>query len=235
MTFDEVMTSLKSLGSEQTKKTWLNHGASGEVWGVKIGDMKVIQKKIKRNHELALKLFQTGNVDAMYFAGLISEPLKMSKAELNDWAERAKWYMLSEYTVAWAASESNYGRELALEWITSAQENIASAGWSTYSCLLALKKDEDLDLKEITELLEHIRIDIQAQPNRVRYAMNGFVISVGAYVAALTEKAKAIAAEIGKVNVNQGNTACKVPDAKAYIEKMEAMGKIGQKRKTVFC
>lgn len=235
MTFDEVMTSLKSLGSEQTKKTWLNHGASGEVWGVKIGDMKVIQKKIKRNHELALKLFQTGNVDAMYFAGLISEPLKMSKAELNDWAERAKWYMLSEYTVAWAASESKYGRELALEWITSAQENIASAGWSTYSCLLALKKDEDLDLKEITELLEHIRIDIQAQPNRVRYAMNGFVISVGAYVVALTEKAKAIAAEIGKVNVNQGNTACKVPDAKAYIEKMEAMGKIGQKRKTVFC
>lgn len=235
MTFDEVMTSLKSLGSEQTKKTWLNHGASGEVWGVKIGDMKVIQKKIKRNHELALKLFQTGNVDAMYFAGLISEPLKMSKAELNDWAERAKWYMLSEYTVAWAASESNYGRELALDWITSTQENIASAGWSTYSCLLALKKDEDLDLKEITELLEHIRIDIQAQPNRVRYAMNGFVISVGAYVVALTEKAKAIAAEIGKVNVNQGNTACKVPDAKAYIEKMEAMGKIGQKRKTVFC
>lgn len=235
MTFDEVMTSLKSLGSEQTKKTWLNHGASGEVWGVKIGDMKVIQKKIKRNHELALKLFQTGNVDAMYFAGLISEPLKMSKAELNGWAERAKWYMLSEYTVAWAASESKYGRELALEWITSTQENIASAGWSTYSCLLALKKDEDLDLKEITELLEHIRIDIQAQPNRVRYAMNGFVISVGAYVVALTEKAKAIAAEIGKVNVNQGNTACKVPDAKAYIEKMEAMGKIGQKRKTVFC
>lgn len=235
MTFDEVMTSLKSLGSEQTKKTWLNHGATGEVWGVKIGDMKVIQKKIKRNHELALKLFQSGNVDAMYFGGLISEPLKMSKAELNDWAQRAKWYMLSEYTVAWAASESRYGRELALEWITSAQENIASAGWSTYSCLLALKKDEELDLAEIKELLESVRTRIQNQPNRVRYAMNGFVISVGSYVAALTQQAKAIAAEIGTVKVDQGGTACKVPDAKAYIEKMEAMGKIGQKRKTVFC
>lgn len=235
MTFEEVMTSLKSLGNEQTRKTWLNHGAKGEVWGVKIGDMKVIQKKIKRDHELALRLFATGNVDAMYFGGLISEPQKMSKAELNKWAKLAKWYMLSEYTVAWAASESHFGRELALEWIESSAEHIASAGWSTYSCLLALKKDDELDMDEIALLLERIRTTIQDQPNRVRYAMNGFVISVGGYVVPLTQQAKGIASEIGKVQVDLGGTACKVPDAKAYIEKMENMGKVGHKRKTVFC
>ena len=51
----------------------------GDFFGVKVGDMKVIQKKIKHDHNLALELFDTRNADAMYFAGLISEPQKMSK------------------------------------------------------------------------------------------------------------------------------------------------------------
>jgi len=56
--------------------------------------------------------------------------------------------MLSEYIVAGVAAESSYGLELAHEWIKSYKENIASAGWATYSRLLAIKKDEELDLQE---------------------------------------------------------------------------------------
>ena len=109
MTSKEVMSELKKLGTEQIRKIWVSHGVKGDLFGVKIGDMKVIQKKIKHDHALALELFDTKNADAMYFAGLISEPEKMSKAELQRWAETANWYMLSEYTVAWATSESRYG------------------------------------------------------------------------------------------------------------------------------
>ena len=72
-------------------------------------------------------------------------------------------------------------------------------------------------------------------PNRVRHTMNNFVIAVGSYVPAFTSKAKSIAKAIGEVKVNMGNTACKVPDALAYIKKVEDAGKLGQKKKTVFC
>lgn len=235
MTFAEVMTELEKLGTEQTRKTWTKHGAKGEFWGVKIGDMKVIQKKIKHNHELALALYNSGNSDAMYFAGLISEPKKMSKVQLQHWAKTATWYMLSEYTVAWTAAESNFGRELAMEWIDSEDELIASAGWSTYSNLLALKKDEELDGKEIKNLLQRIGKTIHTQSDRVKYTMNGFLISVGAYYLPLNEEAKKIAKAIGKVSVDMNGTACKVPEVIPYIEKIEAMGKAGKKKKTVFC
>ncbi len=235
MTSKEVMTELKKLGTAQTKKTWANHGATGEFFGVKVGDMKLIQKKIKHDNALALELFDTRNADAMYFAGLISEPQKMGKAELQHWAETANWHMLSECTVAWTAAESKFGHELAVKWIKSKQEHIAAAGWSTYNCLLALKKNEDLDLKEIEEMLKQVKETIHSMPNRVRHTMNNFVIAVGTYVPALTSKAKAVAKAIGEVKVNMGNTACKVPDAIAYIEKVESAGKLGQKKKTVFC
>jgi 3-methyladenine DNA glycosylase AlkD len=235
MTLEEVMSELKSLGTAQTQKTWTNHGSTGETFGVKIGDMKTIQKKIKRDHELALKLYDTQNSDAMYFAGLISEPQKMTKKQLLHWAKSATWHMLSEYTVAWATTESQYGRELAMEWIDAKDEKLQATGWSTYSNLLAFKKDEELDLKEIKTLLTRIEKTIHSQGERVKYTMNGFVIAVGGYVLPLVEDAKETGRAIGKVKVDMGSTACKVPEVIPYIEKMEAMGKIGKKKKTVFC
>lgn len=65
--------------------------------------------------------------------------------------------------------------------------------------------------------------------------MNGFVISVGSYVSELNVKAKDVADHIGKVHVDVGNSACKVPLAKEYIEKVESKDRVGVKRKTCIC
>ena len=46
MTLDEVMTALKSLGNEKTVATYRRHGADGEMFGVKIADLKKILKKV---------------------------------------------------------------------------------------------------------------------------------------------------------------------------------------------
>jgi len=65
--------------------------------------------------------------------------------------------------------------------------------------------------------------------------MNGFVIAVGAYVEVLTTKANEVAETIGKVSVDVGGTACKVPLATAYIKKIEEKGNLGKKRKSARC
>lgn len=235
MTLDQIMSQLEQMGSAQTKKTFLRHGAREPFFGVKVGDLKTIQKKVKHNHDLALQLYNTGNSDAMYLAGLISEPQKMSKAELQHWAEHAYWYMISEYTVAWTAAESRFGFELAREWIRADQAHIASAGWATWASLVATKPDGELDVNELGQLLNNIAENIHQAPNRVRYTMNGFVISVGTYVKSLLEKSKEVAKNIGKVEVEMGGTACKVPFAPDYIAKVEKADRIGRKRKTAFC
>jgi len=133
------------------------------------------------------------------------------------------------------AAESRFGAELAREWIESPKEPIAVAGWSTFSSLAAIKPDEELDRAELEKLLDRVQKDIHASRNRVRYTMNGFVIAVGCYVPALASRAKAVAKVIGKVEVDMGGTACKVPDALAYIQKVEKAGRQGKKRKTAMC
>ena len=82
MTVLEIMAELKSQGSESIKKIWLKHGIIEPFFGVKIGHLKTIQKKIKTDYLLALELYGTGNADAMYLAGLITDDEKMTKADL---------------------------------------------------------------------------------------------------------------------------------------------------------
>ena len=235
MNTKEIMLELKELGSESIKKIFLKHGAVEPFFGVKVEYLKKIQKKVKKSHELSLSLYETGNSDAMYLAGLISVPQKMTKEKLEEWVEKAPWSMISEYTVPWVAAESKYGYELGKKWIDAKKEAIATAGWATLSSFISITPNEKIDLKEIESLMNRVQKEIHSAPNKVRYTMNGFIISVGSYIPDLTEKAKKIASAIGKVTVNMGETSCKVPDAKTYIEKVEKEGKIGKKRKTAMC
>ncbi len=235
MTKDEVMSELKKKGSESIKKIFLNHGANEPMYGVKIADLKVIQKKVKKDHQLAMGLFATGNYDAMYLAGLVADESKMSKNDIQQWAEKSHSNGISEYTVAWVAAESNYGWELGMKWIDSSKESIASAGWNTLSGVIAMKPDNELDIATIKKLLQRIIKEIHAAPNRVRYTMNGFVIGVGSYIKELTKEAIETAKKTGDVYVDMGGTACKVPSATDYIKKLEAKGNIGKKKKTVKC
>jgi hypothetical protein len=231
----KVLAELAKLGSPSIKKVLANHGAREPFFGVKVEHLKKIRKRVKVDHELALELFDTGIYDAMYLAGLVADPPTMTKAQLQRWVKGAYCYGLACYTVAWVAAESRFGFELARQWIDSPKEPIAAAGWSTWSSLLAIEPDEELDRAEIGKLLDRVRTEIQAAPNRARYTMNGFVIAVGCYVPALAARAKAVGKVIGVVDVDTGGTACKVPDAVAYIERVEKAGRQGKKRATARC
>ncbi len=234
-TVDQVLKELEKLGTEQTRKTYARHGAPSNTFGVKIADLKMIAKRIKGNQSLACELYESGQVDAMYLAGMVADGLQMSKQQLDSWAKIAAWHMQSEYTVPGVAVESPHARGLAIKWIKSKQESIASCGWCTYAGIVATKRDEELDLTEIEGLLKHIVTHIHTAPNQVRYTMNAFVIAVGAYIKPLLKLAKEAAKKIGTVSVDMGDTACKVPLALAYIKKVEAAGKVGKKRKTIKC
>ena len=229
------MDSLESMGSEQTRKIYTKHGATGEFYGVKVGDLKKIVKKVKKDHELSIQLYNTGNSDAMYLAGLVADENQISKEQLNAWASGATWYMISEYTVPWIASESPYGWELALEWIESDKEMIAACGWSTLSSIMSIYDDDDLDKEALKQLVDRATKEVHTAQNRVRYCMNNFVIAAGSFVPDLLDQAKSSAKEIGKVHVEMGGTACKVPLATQYIEKVEKMGRIGKKKKQARC
>ncbi|MBS0263309.1 MAG: DNA alkylation repair protein, partial [Planctomycetes bacterium] len=127
MTSKEILKELQALGNDGYKRVMLKHGVPEPVWGVKIEELKKFQKRIKVDYQLALDLFDSGVSDAMYLAGLIADDQRMTKKDLQKWVKQARCSMHSEYTVPWVAAGSSWGWELALEWIDSKAENVASA------------------------------------------------------------------------------------------------------------
>ena len=235
-TVPQVMAELKKKGNPERIKTFVNHGAPADkMFGVSVGDMQVIAKKIKGQQDLACELYDTDNSDAMYLAGMVADGSLMTKKQLDSWAKKANWLMISEYTVPRVAAESKHARDLAVKWMKSKKESVASCGWNTYAGHVTVTPDEELDLAEIKALLKQIEKEIDTAQDRVKYTMNGFVIAVGSYVLPLMKQAKATAKKIGKVDVDLGGTSCKVPLAIEYIEKQEKSGRAGKKRKTIKC
>ena len=235
MTLKQVMAELKSLGNPRQVQVYRRHGADGDMFGVRIGDLKNVLKKIKGNQQLALELWDTGNADAMYLAALVADGSQMTKKQLDGWVKTAWWSMLSSYSVPWVTSEHPDGAAIATKWIKSKKESIASAGWMTYGAVVSIWPDAEIDLKEVRGLLKQVETNIKKAPDTVRYCMNDFVIAVGSYIKPLHKAAKATAKKIGIVDVDMGDTSCKVPVATDVIEKVESKGRVGKKRKTAKC
>lgn len=235
MTLAEAMSALAAKGSESTKRILLKHGAKEPFFGVKVADLKVLHKKLKGDQALALQLYATGNSDAQYLAGMIIDGRKLTTAQLNTWANTAGWNMISANTVPWATSEHPDGVALALKWINAKKESVVIAGWRSLGAIATVIPDDHLPIKQFSALLDRVAKTITAASDDTRYAMNAFIICCGTYIAPLGDKAITTARHIGRVEVDMGDTACKVPDAESYILKARGTAAIAPKRKTVRC
>ena len=229
------MSALAAKGSESTKKIWVKHGAKEPFFGVKIADLKVLQKKLKGDQALALQLYATGNGDAQYLAGMLVDGRQLTAAQLQTWAETANWTMISGTIVPCAASEHPDAFALASKWIDAQSEAVAISGWRTLAALATIVPDTDLPIKKFAALLDRVAKKLAASPDDVRLAMNAFVIAAGTYVGPLGDHAIASARRIGKVEADLGDTACKIPDAEPYILKCRRGAPIAPKRKTIRC
>ena len=62
MTCAQILAELKTMGNENTKRVLMNHGGPASMYGVKIEDLKKIQKKIKKDYALSLQLYENKGV-----------------------------------------------------------------------------------------------------------------------------------------------------------------------------
>lgn len=231
----EILEELEKLGKEQTKKIYINHGAKEPLFGVTTGSMKPLSKKYKGDYDLAKKLYDTGNYDAMYLAGMFVDPLKMTEDDFEHWIEQAYWHGISDYIVAITLAESPLGQKIADKWMKSDKDLYKSSAYSCYAAMLGNQPNENFSKQRLIEIIEYVEKNIHSETNRTIYSMNNFIIAVGISYEPLHERAIEAAEKIGKVTVYQGKTSCKTPVAIDSINKAVKDGRLGFKRKNVRC
>ncbi|MSP62159.1 MAG: DNA alkylation repair protein [Myxococcales bacterium] len=215
ITLAAALEELQKAGSEQTKKTYLRHGAREPLFGVSFAILKAITKRIGVDHELACALWETGNFDARNLAVKVVDPARLSPADLDRWADDSRVQMVIGY-VAQVAVETPHARGRATAWLAK-PSGPRAVGW-TLVAAMALCDETTPDAWFADRILE-IEKAIHGAPNVERVPMNHALIAVGCRSAALRKVASAAAKRIGKVEVDHGDTDCATIDARERIEK----------------
>lgn len=235
MDFEIVMQELEALSKERMKKTYISNGAHEPLFGVATGAMKPLAKKIKKNQPLAEKLYATGNYDAMYFAGIIADPMTMTEADFERWIDAAYFYMLSDFVVAVTLAETDFAQVVADKWIASGEELRMSAGWSCYCWLLGNRPDAEFSESSIASKLDQVETTIHDSPDRTKSDMNNFIYTVGISYLPLHNKAVETARAVGPVEIRRDKKKSSILLASETIQKAIDRGSLGFKRKYVRC
>jgi 3-methyladenine DNA glycosylase AlkD len=226
-TVAEILAELESLGTEQNRKIYARHGARQPMFGVSFANFGKLARRLRTDHDLALALWRTGNLDARILATMIADPARMDAATAEAWARSCSDYGLTD-AICKPIGASPAARILAEKWHGADEEWLGTAGWNLIAILAG---DATIPDAYFAPLIDTIERGIHERKNRVRYAMNNALIAIGIRSEGLRKQATAAAKRIGAVHVDHGRTGCKTPDAASYIEKAVAYRKERAARK----
>jgi 3-methyladenine DNA glycosylase AlkD len=213
----EILETLKKAGKPQTAAIYQRHGAGKNVFGTLTSEIQKLQKQVKRDHRLALELWETGNAEARILALQVADPDQLTRRELDRMIVEGPVRFLDSYLAALVAA-SPIGDATMRRWMKSADEAEREVGYGILSA--RLRRDAaSISDNEAETALKTIEQEIHQSPNWARRAMNGSLIAIGVYKPVLRRAAIAAAKRIGTVAVDHGETGCKTPEAAAYIEK----------------
>ena len=216
MTLNQTLKELKALGNEKVRAHNTKYGAGDNQFGVKHGDIRVLAKKIKTNHELALSLWKTGNVDAQLLATLLIKPKTLSAEEADRLVRSVAFSHVADWLIAYVV-KSHPGKEtLRHEWMATDDRWAARAGWSL-TAERVVKSPDGLDLPA---LLGRIESEMGTADPVVQWTMNSTLAEIGGRFPKHRKRAIAIGEKLGIYRDYPVSKGCTSPFAPIWINFM---------------
>lgn len=221
VTLEEAMRQLKSLGNagvraQNAKSGPMGSGAGDNQFGVSRGDVRKLANKIKTNHELALALWKTGNLDAQFLATLLVKVNLLSADELERMVKSVTWVWVADWLHSNVVKEHADKETLRQKWMKSDDRWTARAGWQLTAGRVA-KSPEGLDLEG---LLDRIEKEMAAAAPEVQWTMNNTLANIGIHFPKLRKRAIAIGEKLGIYRDYPVSKGCTSPFAPIWINAM---------------
>ena len=118
MTLKETLKQLKALGTAKVRAQNAKSGAGDNQFGVSRGDVRKLANKIKTNHELALSLWKTGNIDAQFLATLLIKSKLLSADEMERMVKSITWVWVADWLNSYVVKEHADKETLRKKWMS---------------------------------------------------------------------------------------------------------------------
>jgi 3-methyladenine DNA glycosylase AlkD len=216
MTLDQTLKQLKAIGNEKVRAHNTKYGAGNDQFGVKHGDIRVLAKKIKTDHQLAMSLWKTGNVDAQLLATLLIKPKDLSAKEVDRMVRSISFAHVADWLIAYVVKQHPDKETLRQEWMTTDDRWTARAGWSL-TAERVVKSPEGLDF---AALLDRIESEMAGADPQVQWTMNSTLAEIGIHFPKLRKRALAIGERLGIYRDYPVSKGCTSPFAPIWINAM---------------
>jgi 3-methyladenine DNA glycosylase AlkD len=216
MTLKETLAQLKSLGNDKVRARNKKNGAGDNQFGVQMGDIRKLADKIKTNHELALALWDTGNIDAQLLAILLMKPKELSADEMDRMVRAASFPQLADWLNAYIVKNHPDNETLRQKWMADANPWAARAGWSLTSERVS-KSPDGLDLPA---LLDRIELEMAHAAPPAQWTMNNTLAGIGIHHSKLRKRALAIGEKLGIYRNYPVSKGCTSPFAPIWINEI---------------
>ncbi len=176
MNVKEILAQLKSKGDEARLKHNIKAGAPQNQFGVKLGDLRAIAKKIKTDHQLALDHWDTGNVEAQLLATLVIKPTAHSAHELDKLTRSTTCAQVADWLNAYVVAEHPEKELLREKWMKAKDHWAAGAGWNLTASRI---NKGDADGFDLSALLDAIEKEMPKTAPAVQWTMNNTLGAIG--------------------------------------------------------
>lgn len=216
MTLKETLTQLEALGSEKMREFNTKRGVGQNQFGLKMGDIRTIAKKIKMDHSLAMELWNTGNIDARFLAILIIDPKKLSHDDLNRMVKSEKFAHVADWLYSYVIKLYPDTESFRKEWMNSEDVMLARAGWSlTSGCVV-----RNPDLLDLPATLDRIESEMVDAAPEVQWTMNSTLANIGIHFPEYRSRALAIGEKLGIYRDFPVSKGCTSPFAPIWINEI---------------
>ncbi len=216
MTLEETLTQLETLGNEKMRKQNTKHGAGENQFGVRRGDVRKLAKKIKINHELALALWETGNIDARFLAILLLKPTALSADEMDQLVRSVTFVEVADWLNSYVVKHHPDRETLRQGWMATDDPMASRAGWSATAGRV-VKSPEGLNLPA---LLDRIESEMGNAAPEVQWTMNCCLAEIGIHFPDHRKRALAIGETLGIYRDYPVSKGCTSPFAPIWINEM---------------
>lgn len=216
MNLKSALAKLEALGNEKVRAQNAKNGAGDKQFGVRLGDIRKLAKEIKVDHQLALQLWETGNVDARLLAILLLKPKELSSAELDRMVRSVCFVQVADWLNAYVVKKHPDKEALRKKWMKDKHAMAARAGWN----LTAARIEKEPDGLDLPAILDRIEAELASAEPEVQWTMNFALAGIGIHRAEHRKRALAIGEKLGIYRDYPTSKGCTSPFAPIWIREM---------------
>jgi 3-methyladenine DNA glycosylase AlkD len=173
-----IVKVLRSEGSPRNVEGMARFGiSSARAFGVSAPVIHSIAKEIGKDHDLALKLWSTGILEARLIAGLVGEPSLVTKKLMNSWVRDFDNWAVCDGSCGNLFDKTPFAYEMAFLWAKRRQEFVKRAGFVLMASLAV--HDKEAPNERFLKFLPVIKKEADDQRNFVRKGVNWALRQIG--------------------------------------------------------